>query len=131
MTDMTDKAIAWMQFQKALTPDKPFFMYFAPGATHAPHHVPKEWIAKYKGKFDEGWDVLREETLARQIKLGVVPSGHEARAEARGDQGLEHAVGRREEAVRAPDGGLRRLRRVRRHRDRPSDRRHRRHGSAR
>ena len=75
MTDMTDKAIAWMQFQKALTPDKPFYMYFAPGATHAPHHVPKEWIAKYKGKFDAGWDVLREETLARQIKLGVVPPG--------------------------------------------------------
>ena len=75
MTDMTDKAIAWMQFQKALTPDRPFYMYFAPGATHAPHHVPKEWIAKYKGKFDEGWDVLREQTLARQIKLGVVPPG--------------------------------------------------------
>ena len=75
MTDMTDKAIAWMRFQKSLTPDKPFFMYFAPGATHAPHHVPKEWIAKYKGKFDEGWDKLREQTLARQIKLGVVPPG--------------------------------------------------------
>jgi len=75
MTDMTDKAIAWMQFQKALTPDKPFFMYFAPGATHAPHHVPKEWIAKYKGKFDGGWDAMREEVLARQIKLGVVPPG--------------------------------------------------------
>jgi len=75
MTDMTDKAIAWMQFQKALTPDKPFFMYFAPGATHAPHHVPKEWIAKYKGKFDAGWDALREETLARQITRGVVPAG--------------------------------------------------------
>ena len=63
------------QAQKSLTPDKPFFMYFAPGATHAPHHVPKEWIAKYKGKFDQGWDKLREETLARQIKLGVVPAG--------------------------------------------------------
>jgi arylsulfatase A-like enzyme len=75
MTDMTDKAIAWMQFQKALTPDKPFFMYFAPGATHAPHHVPKEWIAKYKGRFDKGWDAMREETLARQIELGVVPPG--------------------------------------------------------
>jgi arylsulfatase A-like enzyme len=75
MTDMTDKAIGWMQFQKALTPDKPFFMYFAPGATHAPHHVPKQWIAKYKGKFDAGWDAMREETLARQIKLGVVPQG--------------------------------------------------------
>ena len=75
MTDMTDKAIGWMEFQKALTPDKPFFMYFAPGATHAPHHVPKEWIAKYKGKFDQGWDAMREEVLARQIKLGVVPPG--------------------------------------------------------
>ena len=75
MTDMTDKAIAWVKFQKALTPDRPFFVYFAPGATHAPHHVPKEWIAKYKGKFDQGWDALREETLARQIELGVVPPG--------------------------------------------------------
>ena len=75
MTDMTDKAIAWMKFQKALTPDKPFFMYFAPGATHAPHHVPKEWIDKNKGRFDDGWDKLREETLARQIALGVVPPG--------------------------------------------------------
>ncbi len=73
MTDMTDKAIDWMRSEKSLTPDKPFFMYFAPGATHAPHQVPKEWIAKYKGKFDQGWDKLREETLARQIKLGVVP----------------------------------------------------------
>jgi arylsulfatase len=75
MTDMTDKAIAWMKFQKALTPDKPFFMYFAPGATHAPHHVPKAWIAKNKGRFDGGWDKMREETLARQIALGVVPAG--------------------------------------------------------
>ena len=75
MTDMTNQSIKWMQSVKALTPEKPFFMYFAPGATHAPHHAPKEWIAKYKGKFDQGWDVLREETLARQIKLGVVPAG--------------------------------------------------------
>jgi arylsulfatase len=74
MTDMTDKAIAWMGYQKSLTPDKPFYMYFAPGATHAPHHVPKDWIAKYKGKFDQGWDKMREETLGRQIKLGVVPA---------------------------------------------------------
>jgi arylsulfatase A-like enzyme len=75
MTDMTDHAIGWMQYQNSLTPDKPFFMYFAPGATHAPHHVPKEWIAKNLGRFDQGWDKLREETLARQIKLGVVPAG--------------------------------------------------------
>jgi len=75
MTDMTNQAINWMRSVKSLTPDKPFFIYFAPGATHAPHQVPKEWIAKYKGKFDQGWDKLREETLARQIKLGVVPAG--------------------------------------------------------
>ncbi|WP_051134084.1 arylsulfatase [Methylocystis sp. ATCC 49242] len=74
MTDMTNQAVAWVRYQKSLTPDKPFFIYFAPGATHAPHHVPKEWIAKYKGKFDQGWDKLREETLERQKKLGVVPA---------------------------------------------------------
>jgi arylsulfatase A-like enzyme len=73
MTDMTNQAIAWMGYQKSLTPDKPFFIYFAPGATHAPHQVPKSWISKYKGKFDQGWDKLREETLARQKRLGVVP----------------------------------------------------------
>jgi arylsulfatase A-like enzyme len=75
--DMTDKAIAWMREQKALMADKPFFVYFAPGACHAPHHVPKEWADKYKGKFDQGWDKLREETLARQKKLGVVPQNAE------------------------------------------------------
>jgi arylsulfatase len=74
MTDMTNQAIDWMGYQKSLTPDKPFFIYFAPGATHAPHQVPKEWIAKYKGKFDQGWDALREETLARQKRMGVVPA---------------------------------------------------------
>ena len=72
--DMTNKAMGWVRQQKALMPDKPFFMYFAPGATHAPHHVPKDWIDKYKGKFDGGWDKLREETFARQKKLGVIPA---------------------------------------------------------
>ncbi len=71
--DMTNQAINWMGSVKSLTPDKPFFMYFAPGGTHAPHQVPADWIAKYKGKFDQGWDKLREETLARQKKLGIVP----------------------------------------------------------
>ncbi len=75
MTDLANQAIRWTQAVKSLTPEKPFFVYFAPGATHAPHHVPKEWIARYKGKFDVGWDKLREETLARQIALGVVPAG--------------------------------------------------------
>ena len=75
MTDMTDKARAWIKHQKAMTPDTPSFVYFAPGATHAPHHVPKEWIARWKGKFDQGWDRMREDTLARQLEMGIVPAG--------------------------------------------------------
>ncbi len=71
--DMTDRAIDWIRQQKALMSDKPFFAYFAPGATHAPHHVPKEWADTYKGRFDQGWDRLREESLARQKELGVIP----------------------------------------------------------
>jgi arylsulfatase len=78
--DMADKAINWARQQKALMPDKPFFIYFAPGATHAPHHVPMEWADKYKGKFDQGWDKLREEILAQQKALGVVPSDAELTA---------------------------------------------------
>ena len=75
LTDMTDQSVAWVKYQKALTPDKPFFIYYAPGAVHAPHHVPQVWIDRWKGKFDQGWDKLREEILARQIKLGIVPEG--------------------------------------------------------
>jgi arylsulfatase A-like enzyme len=71
--DMTDHTIDWVRQQKALMPDKPFFVYYAPGATHAPHHVAPEWSAKYKGRFDQGWDALREEIIARQKDLGVVP----------------------------------------------------------
>ncbi len=73
MADLADKAIGWIRQQKAMAPDKPFFTYFAPGATHAPHHVPKDWIAKYTGKFDRGWDRVREQTFARQKALGVIP----------------------------------------------------------
>jgi arylsulfatase A-like enzyme len=72
-TDMTDQAITWARSQQSLTPDKPFFIYFSTGATHAPHHVPADWVDKYKGKFDDGWDAYREQTLARQIKLEIVP----------------------------------------------------------
>ena len=75
--DLADQAINWMRQQKALMPDKPFFMYFAPGATHAPHHVPKEWIEKYKGKFAHGWDKQREITFAKQKELGVIPADAE------------------------------------------------------
>ena len=71
--DLADHAIRWVRQQKALMPDKPFFMYYAPGATHAPHHVPAVWSDKYKGKFDGGWDKLRQETVARQKQLGVIP----------------------------------------------------------
>ncbi|MCI2957278.1 arylsulfatase [Agromyces atrinae] len=72
MADMTQKAIDWTRQQKALAPNKPFFTYFAPGATHAPHHVPEEWADRYKGTFDQGWDAVREETFARQKELGVI-----------------------------------------------------------
>jgi len=72
--DLADQAIQWVRNQKAVAPDRPFFLYYAPGATHAPHHPKKEWVAKYKGKFDQGWDKMREEILARQKKLGIVPA---------------------------------------------------------
>ena len=72
--DMTDRAINWIRTQHAVAPDKPFFMYFAPGNGHAPHHATKDWIAKFKGKFDQGWDRQRETTLANQKKLGIVPA---------------------------------------------------------
>jgi arylsulfatase A-like enzyme len=78
--DMTDKAIDWVHQQKALMADKPFFVYFAPGATHAPHHVPIEWSDRYKGRFDQGWDQLREQTFARQKELGVIPQDAELTA---------------------------------------------------
>jgi arylsulfatase A-like enzyme len=71
--DLADHAVGWLRQQHALAPDKPFFCYFAPGAAHAPHHVPPGWAERYTGEFDDGWDVLREQTFARQKELGVVP----------------------------------------------------------
>jgi arylsulfatase A-like enzyme len=79
--DMTDRSIEWIRQQKALMPDKPFFVYWAPGATHAPHHVPTDWSDKYKGKFDDGWDAQRERTIARQKELGVIPPDAELTAQ--------------------------------------------------
>jgi arylsulfatase len=76
-TDLVDHALHWVREHDAVSPDKPFFLYFATGAAHAPHHVPKSWIEKYKGKFDQGWDKLREETFARQKQLGVIPASAE------------------------------------------------------
>lgn len=75
LTDMTDQTIAWMQFQKALTPEKPFFVYYAPGAVHAPHHVPQDWVDNWKGQFDAGWDKMRQDIFARQLESGIVPEG--------------------------------------------------------
>jgi arylsulfatase len=72
LVDMTDQAINWIRTQKAIAPEKPFFVYYAPGATHAPHHVPKEWADKYKGKFDDGWDKLRERTIQKQKQAGII-----------------------------------------------------------
>jgi arylsulfatase len=72
--DLADHAIAYINRQKSLTPEKPFFIYYAPGATHAPHHVPSEWADRYTGRFDEGWDALRARTFARQKEIGVIPA---------------------------------------------------------
>jgi arylsulfatase len=71
--DMADKAIAWLRMQHAMAPNKPFFAYYAPGTAHAPHHAPKEWIEKFKGKFDHGWDKQRELTIAKQKEIGIIP----------------------------------------------------------
>ena len=75
--DLVDKAIAFIADAKQVVPDKPFFLYFATGAMHAPHHVPQEWADKYKGQFDDGWDAYREEVFARQKELGVIPADAE------------------------------------------------------
>lgn len=72
--DMADRAIAWLRMQHAMAPNKPFFAYYAPGTAHAPHHAPKEWIEKFKGKFDHGWDKQRELTFARQKQMGIIPA---------------------------------------------------------
>ena len=72
--DMADRAIDYLRMQHAVAPEKPFFVYYAPGTAHAPHHAPEEWIQKFKGQFDQGWDEVRKETFARQKELGVIPS---------------------------------------------------------
>jgi arylsulfatase len=82
--DLADHAIAWTRKVKSIAPDRPFFLYVAPGATHSPHHAPADWIAKFKGKFDMGWDTYREETLARQKKRGVVPQDTKLTARSAG-----------------------------------------------
>ena len=104
--DLADQAIAWMRMQHALAPGKPWFLYYATGTAHAPHHAPKDWIAKYKGQFDQGWDKVREETLARQIKLGVVPPDTQLTKRPGADSGMGFPVRRSEAPLCAHDGGL-------------------------
>ena len=118
--DMTDRAIDWIRQQKALMPDKPFFAYFAPGATHAPHHVPIEWSDKYKGKFDQGWDALREETLRAPEGARRDPARGRADRAPGGDPGLGRHARRPQAGARAPDGGLCRLPRAHRPPRRPA-----------
>jgi arylsulfatase A-like enzyme len=86
--DLADHAVNWIRQQKALMPDKPFFVYFAPGATHTPHHVPAPWAEKYRGRFDAGWDALRDETFARQRQLGVIPADADLTVRQRRDSGV-------------------------------------------
>ena len=131
MTDMTDQAIAWMKFQKSLTPDKPFFIYFAPGATHAPHHVPKEWIDKIQGPVRRRLGQAARRDAGAPDRAGRGAAGHEAGQQARGHQGLGQADRRREEALCPPDGSVCRLWRILRPRDRPVVRCHRRDRPAR
>ena len=88
MADLADRAILWMRQQKSMAPDKPFFTYFAPGATHAPHHVPQEWIEKYKGKFDQGWDALREADVRASEGARRDPARVRADRAPRGDPGV-------------------------------------------
>ena len=107
--DITDKSVEWLHAVRAHDPNKPWFLYYSTGATHAPHHVASEWADKYKGQFDDGWDAYRERTLERQKKLGIVPAGHRPGAAPRSVPRVGHPGRRREEAVRPPDGGVRRL----------------------
>ena len=131
--DLADQAIQMIRDQKASNPSKPWFMWFCPGANHAPHHAPKEYIDKYKGKFDDGYEAYREWVLPRMIEKGILPEGHRAdtdQPDARGRvesrrrrAALGHALRRREETVlRAHGRGLRRILRVHRRPGRPDHR---------
>ena len=105
--DMADKAIAWLRMQHAMAPNKPFFAYYAPGTAHAPHHAPKEWIEKFKGKFDQGWDKQRELTIAKQKEHGHHSAQHAAHRAIGGDRRVGLAQCGREEGLCPHDGGVR------------------------
>ena len=121
--DLADRAVSWVRQQKALMPDKPFFVYFAPGATHAPHHVPKEWADRYAGQFDDGWDVQRERTFARQKELGVIPADAELTARHAEITAWDDMPDELKPVLARRDGGVRRVPGARRSSRRPADRR--------
>ena len=120
---MADKTIEWLHGVRAQDAHKPFFAYFSTGCSHAPHHVAKEWADKYKGKFDQGWDKLREETFARQKELGVIPADAELTPRDRGVPRVGRRARQAQGVLRAPDGGLRGVLRERRPQRRSGDRR--------
>ena len=105
--DMADHAIARIQMLHAVAPDKPWLAYFAPGTAHAPHHAPKEVIASFKGQFDQGWDKVREETIARQKAMGIIPADTQANGALRGNSGVGFTRCGPQKSLRAHDGGLR------------------------
>ncbi len=130
-TDMADEAIQHMRSLNAAAPDQPFFVYYVPGGSHSPHQPKKEWIEKFKGKFDKGWNVMREEIFANQKRLGVIPAECEADPVAEGAADVGLALDPAEEALRAPGRGLCRLHGLHRLRDRPRHPGRRGHGQAR
>ncbi len=106
-TDMADEAIQHMRMLNATAPDQPFFVYYVPGGSHSPHQPTQEWIDKFKGKFDMGWNAMREQIFANQKRLGVIPATTQAHSLAGHSAEMGHAVGRREEALRPAGGGVR------------------------
>ena len=113
--DLARDAIGYIRTNRALNPDKPLFLYFAPGAVHGPHHVPAEWADKYSGQFDDGWEALREKTFERQKELGWIPQEAELTPIHRTHAKLGGCA---RGAARLPDpshGGLRRFPRAHRH----------------
>ena len=106
---MADKTIEWLHAIRGQDAKKPFFAYFATGSSHSPHHVPKPWAEKYKGKFDQGWDKLREETFARQKALGVIPANAELTPRDAAFPAWDRWPGQAEAVLRPADGGVRRF----------------------
>ena len=129
--DLADKAITWMKRHRAFSPDKPFFMYWAPGAAHGPHHIFKEWADKYKGRFDDGWDALRERIFKRQKELGWIPADAKLTPRAESMAGWDSIPAARAALPAPADGSLRGLHRACRRSGRQADRRSRRDRRAR